>query len=86
MIDFLHILIRVEDDGSLRALGAFSTKEKLTKYRDDAGLKPAEVRLDFHNGPFEHGMKVIYAGHRHWNMKRFRWEATLQVKAKRGIP
>ncbi|CAA6680199.1 MULTISPECIES: hypothetical protein [unclassified Lentimonas] len=71
MISYLHILIRVEDDGSLHALGAFTTKEKETGYRTAAGLQESQVRLDFHNGPFEDDTEVIYAGHRRWNMDRF---------------
>ena len=71
MIPYLHILIRIEDDGSLHALGAFSTKEKETAYRTAAGLEESQVRLDFHNGPFEDDTEVIYAGHRRWNMDRF---------------
>lgn len=71
MIPYLHILIRIEDDGSLHALGAFTSKEKENAYRVAAGLKDDQVRLDFHNGPFEDDTEVIYAGHRCWNMKRF---------------
>lgn len=71
MIPYLHILIRVEDDGSLHALGAFTTKEKQSAYQAAAGLKENQVRLDFYNGPFEEDTKVIYAGHRRWNMDRF---------------
>ena len=71
MIPYLHILIRVEDDGSLHALGAFTTKEQQSAYQSAAGLKSNQVRLDFHNGPFEDDTKVIYAGHRRWNMNRF---------------
>ena len=71
MVPYLHILIRVEDDGSLHALGAFTTKEKENAYRIAAGLEQNQVRLDFHNGPFKEDTKVIYAGHRRWNMDRF---------------
>ena len=71
MIPYLHILIRVEDDGSLHALGAFTTKEQQSTYQTAAGLKDSQVRLDFYNGPFEEDTKVIYAGHRRWNMDRF---------------
>ena len=71
MIPYLHILIRVEDDGSLHALGAFTTKEQQRTYQNTAGLEDSQVRLDFHNGPFEEDTKVIYAGHRRWNMDRF---------------
>lgn len=71
MLPYLHILIRVEDDGSLHALGAFTTKEKLATYQKKAGLKENQVRLDFYNGPFSEDIKVIYAGHRRWNMDRF---------------
>ena len=71
MLQYLHILIRVEEGGSLRALGAFTSKEKQRAYQEALGLKDAEVRLDFFNGPFSHDIKVIYAGHRRWNMQRF---------------
>lgn len=71
MIAYLHILIRVEDDGSLHALGAFTTKEQQSAYQAAAGLPDSQVRLDFYNGPFEEDTKVIYAGHRRWNMDRF---------------
>ena len=71
MIPYLHILIRVEDDGSLHALGAFTSKERQSAYQSAAGLKNNQVRLDFHNGPFDEATKVIYAGHRRWNMNRF---------------
>lgn len=71
MLPYLHILIRVEDDGSLHALGAFTTKEKQLAYQKDAGLKDNCVRLDFYNGPFDEDIKVIYAGHRRWNMDKF---------------
>ncbi len=71
MIPYLHILIRVEDDGSLHALGAFTSKEQQSAYQSAAGLKSNQVRLDFHNGPFDEATKVIYAGHRRWNMNRF---------------
>jgi hypothetical protein len=71
MLPYLHILIRVEDDGSLHALGAFTSKEKQVRYQKDAGLTDSQVRLDFFNGPFEQDIKVIYAGHRRWNMDLF---------------
>jgi hypothetical protein len=71
MIPYLHILIRVEDNGSLHALGAFTTKEQQSAYQAASGLKDNQVRLDFYNGPFEEDTKVIYAGHRRWNMDRF---------------
>lgn len=71
MLPYLHILIRVEDDGSLRALGAFTSKEKQLAYQEATELPPDQVRLDFHNGPFDEDIKVIYAGHRRWNMDRF---------------
>lgn len=71
MLPYLHILIRVEDDGSLHALGAFTSKEKQIAYQKDSGLKDSQVRLDFYNGPFDEDIKVIYAGHRHWNMELF---------------
>jgi len=71
MLPYLHILIRVEDDGSLHAQGAFTTKEKLTAYQKESGLEESQVRLDFYNGPFQEDIKVIYAGHRRWNMDRF---------------
>lgn len=71
MLEYLHILIRVEDDGSLHALGAFTSKEKQTEYQRATGLKDSQVRLDFFNGPFEADIRVVYAGHRRWNMDRF---------------
>lgn len=71
MLHYLHILIRVEDEGSLHAMGAFTTKERLLAYKKDSGLKNNQVRLDFYNGPFDEAIKVIYAGHRRWNMDRF---------------
>lgn len=71
MLPYLHILIRVEDDGSLYALGAFTTKEKQAAYQKETGLENNQVRLDFYNGPFDEDIKVIYAGHRRWNMDRF---------------
>ncbi len=71
MLPYLHILIRVEDDGSLHALGAFTSKEKQLAYQKDSGLEDSKVRLDFYNGPFEEDIKVIYAGHRRWNMDLF---------------
>ena len=71
MIPYLHILIRIEDDGSLHALGAFTTKEQQSAYQTAADLQSNQVRLDFYNGPFEEDTKVIYAGHRRWNMDRF---------------
>jgi|GEM_PF-548049 len=71
MLPYLHILIRVEKDGSLHALGAFTTKEKQSNYLKASGLESSHVRLDFYNGPFDEAIKVIYAGHRRWNMDRF---------------
>ena len=71
MLPYLHILIRVEDDGSLHALGAFSSKERQLAYQQAMGLKDSQVRLDFFNGPFDPSMEVVYAGHRRWNMDRF---------------
>jgi hypothetical protein len=71
MHPYLHILIRVQDDGSLHALGAFTTKERQTAYQQAAGLTNSQVRFDFYNGPFEDESTVIYAGHRRWNMDRF---------------
>lgn len=71
MYPYLHILIRVEDDGSLHALGAFSSKESQMAYQEAIGLSDKQVRLDFYNGPFDENIKVIYAGHRRWNMTRF---------------
>lgn len=71
MLPYLHILIRVEDDGSLHALGAFTSKEKQAAYQKETGLDDNQVRLDFYNGPFDEDIKVIYAGHRRWNMDRF---------------
>jgi hypothetical protein len=71
MLPYLHILIRLEDDGSLHALGAFTSKPKLTAYKKAACLADDQVRLDFYNGPFDEDIKVIYAGHRRWNMDRF---------------
>ena len=71
MLPYLHILVRVDADGSLHALGAFSSKEKQQAYQQEAGLDDRQVRLDFYNGPFDHDCKVIYAGHRRWNMDRF---------------
>jgi hypothetical protein len=71
MLPYLHILIRVEDDGSLHALGAFTTKEKQATYQKEAGLEDNQIRLDFYNGPFDEDIEVIYAGHRRWNMDRF---------------
>ncbi len=71
MLPYLHILIRVEDDGSLHALGAFTSKEKQSAYQKEAGLSDDHVRLDFYNGPFDEDVKVVYAGHRRWNMDRF---------------
>lgn len=71
MFPYLHILIRVEDDGSLHALGAFTTKEKERAYQEATGLNDSQIRLDFYNGPFDDDIKVIYAGHRRWNMDRF---------------
>jgi len=71
MLPYLHILIRVEDDGSLHALGAFTSKDKQKAYQEATGLSDSQVRLDFYNGPFSEDIKVIYAGHRRWNMDRF---------------
>jgi hypothetical protein len=71
MHPYLHILIRVEDDGSLHALGAFTNKESQKAYQEAIGLLDKQVRLDFYNGPFEETIEVIYAGHRRWNMTRF---------------
>jgi len=71
MLPYLHILIRVEDDGSLHALGAFTSREKLSTYQKDTGLADDQVRLDYYNGPFDESIEVVYAGHRHWNMDRF---------------
>ncbi|MGZ0655681.1 hypothetical protein ACWPKO_11360 [Coraliomargarita sp. W4R53] len=71
MLPYLHILIRVEDDGSLHALGAFTSKEKQLAYQKESGLKESQVRLDFFNGPFDEDINVIYAGHRRWNMDLF---------------
>lgn len=71
MHSYLQILVRVENDGSLHALGAFSSKEKQKAYQEAAGLKDNQIRLDFYNGPFDDSIKVIYAGHRRWNMDRF---------------
>jgi hypothetical protein len=71
MLPYLHILIRVEDDGSLHALGAFTSKEKQAAYQKASGLADNQIRLDFYNGPFDETIKVIYAGHRRWNMNRF---------------
>ena len=71
MIPYLHILIRVEEDGSLHALGAFTSKEKQEAYRKDAGLQKDQVRFDFYNGPFHEDIKVVYTGHRRWNMDNF---------------
>lgn len=71
MLPYLQVLVRVESDGSLHALGAFSSKEKQQAYQQAAGLKDSEIRLDFFNGPFDSDVNVIYAGHRRWNMDRF---------------
>lgn len=71
MLPYLHILIRVEDDGSLHALGAFTSKEKQLAYQKDSGLADSQVRLDFYNGPFDQDIRVVYAGHRRWNMDLF---------------
>jgi hypothetical protein len=71
MHPYLHILIQVKDDGSLHALGAFTSKAKQRAYQVAAGLTDNEVRLDFYNGPFAAATPVIYAGHRRWNMDRF---------------
>jgi hypothetical protein len=71
MLQYLHILIRVEEDGSLRALGAFTSREKQRAYQEDLRLEDREVRLDFFNGPFDDDIEVVYAGHRRWNMDQF---------------
>ncbi len=71
MLPHLHILVRVDTDGSLHALGAFTSKDKQKAYQEDAGLHDSEIRLDFYNGPFDDDIKVIYAGHRRWNMDSF---------------
>lgn len=71
MLPYLHILIRLEEDGSLHALGAFTSKEKLAAYQKATGLADDKVRLDFYNGPFAEEIQVVYAGHRRWNMDRF---------------
>lgn len=71
MLPYLHILIRVEDDGSLHALGAFTTKNKQRAFQQESGLSDSQVRLDFYNGPFDEDIDVIYAGHRRWNMDLF---------------
>lgn len=71
MLPYLHILIRVEDDGALHALGAFTSKEKQLAYQKDSGLESSQVRLDFYNGPFDEDIPVVYAGHRRWNMDLF---------------
>ena len=70
MHPYLQILVRVETDGSLHALGAFSTKDKLKAYQKAKGLKDEQVRLDY-NGPFDEELEAVYAGHRRWNMDRF---------------
>lgn len=71
MLPYLHILVRVEEDGSLRALGAFTSKEKQKAYQEASGLTSSQVRLDFYNGPFNETTKVVYTGHRRWNMDSF---------------
>lgn len=71
MIPYLHILIRVEGDGSLHALGAFTSKERLEAYQEASALEEDQVRLDFHNGPFEEEIQVIYAAHRRWNQNSY---------------
>jgi len=71
MLPYLQILVRVETDGSLHALGAFTSKEKQKAYQEATGLKDNQIRLDFYNGPFDNDIKVIYAGHRRWNMDRY---------------
>lgn len=71
MLPYLHTLIHVEEDGSLHALGAFTTKEMQLAYQKDAGLEDCHVRLDFYNGPFNENIQVIYAGHRRWNLDKF---------------
>lgn len=72
MLPFLYILIRIEENESLQALGAFTSKEKLEAYQAAAGLSDDQIRLDFFNGPFEEEtLRVAYAGHRRWNMNQF---------------
>jgi hypothetical protein len=71
MLAYLHILIRVDDDGSLHAIGAFTSKEKQLAYQKEYGLADNQVRLDFHNGPFDESIEVIYAGHRRWSTDRY---------------
>lgn len=72
MLPYLYILIRIEENESLQALGAFTTKEKLEAYQTSAGLEDSQIRLDFFNGPFEEQtLRVVYAGHRRWNMDQF---------------
>ncbi|MGB0413297.1 MAG: hypothetical protein ACPGJU_02520 [Coraliomargarita sp.] len=71
MLPYLHILVRVDTDGSLHALGAFTSKDKQKAYQEDAGLTDSQIRLDFYNGPFDDDTRVIYAGHRRWNMNSF---------------
>lgn len=72
MLPYLYILIRIEENESLQALAAFTTKEKLEAYQASAGLEDGRIRLDFFNGPFEEQtLRVVYAGHRRWNMNQF---------------
>lgn len=80
MLPYLHILIRVEENGSLHALGAFTTKEKQAAYQQAMGLNDNEVRLDFYNGPFNEDIKVVYAGHRRWNMNRYQLAGYLRTE------
>lgn len=71
MLPYLHILVRVEDDGSLHALGAFTSKEKQRAFQLASSLSYSQVRLDFFNGPFNEDIDVIYAGHRRWSTDLF---------------
>ncbi|MFP4155985.1 MAG: hypothetical protein ACLFU4_00025 [Opitutales bacterium] len=80
MIPYLHILIRVEEDESLRALGAFTTREKLEAYRIESGLEEDQVRVDFYNGPFDDDLQVIYAGHKRWNMDSYQQAGYFQTE------
>ena len=81
MLPFLHILVRVEQDGALHAVGAFTTKEKLQSYLSESGLDESNTRLDFFNGPFDEGMQVVYAGHRRWNMELFQLAGYFKLEA-----
>ncbi|MEM8866988.1 MAG: hypothetical protein AAGC73_01845 [Verrucomicrobiota bacterium] len=80
MLPYLHILIRVEEDGSLRALGAFTSKEKQQAYLEERRLTEKDVRRDFYNGPFNSEIKAIYAGHRKWNMERYQLGGYFQTE------